>query len=169
MVVVDTEHRSGGSGMERLGRWTIAGLATIVGFAMPTWLGGAVVLPSVLEVAEIRWAVASALGTAVAALVGMWGYRFATRSREHVPGPVVQATGGRAVAIGGPNSGAVSTGDTGAGQPGAPATDGSRSPAPPSARPAPGTVAATGERSIAIGGDNTGTLSTGDRHDGAPS
>ncbi|MFH9727769.1 hypothetical protein ACH4M4_33095 [Streptomyces sp. NPDC017254] len=149
--------------MGRFGRWAIAVLVTVVSFAVPTWLGGALVLPSVLEDPEIRWAVASALGTAVAALVGMWGYRFATRERQN-PGPAVQVTGERGVAIGGHNSGPVFTGDTGAGQP--PAAAGNQTPAPSPGPLAPGTVTAAGERTIAIGGNNTGTLSTGD-HGGA--
>ncbi|MFD8643918.1 hypothetical protein ACFV14_26890 [Streptomyces zaomyceticus] len=153
--------------MGRFGRWAVAVLVTVASFAVPTWLGGALVLPSVLKDAEIRWAVASALGTAVAALVGMWGYRFATRERQN-PGPAVQATGERGVAIGGHNSGPVTTGDTGAGQPPAEAEAGNQTPAALPATPAPGTVTAAGERTIAIGGNNTGTLSTGDQGGNQP-
>ncbi|MFB7355996.1 hypothetical protein [Streptomyces gardneri] len=155
--------------MERFGRWAGAGFVTVAGFVVPTWLCGVLVLPSVLEDSAIRWSVASALGAAVAALTGMWGYGFATRTREGGPsGRVVQASGGRAVAVGGSNSGGISTGDTGAtGQSPDQAAGGNQTPPQAPAQPAPGTVTATGERSIAIGGDSTGPLSTGDHHGGA--
>ncbi|MBT2483003.1 hypothetical protein J7E94_33560 [Streptomyces sp. ISL-94] len=131
----------------------------------PTWLCGVLVLPSVLEDPATRWAVASALGTAVAALAGMWGYGFATRT----PGPDTQASGVRAVAVGGSNSGSIFTGDTGApGQsPGQAGGGNPTSPPTPAPPVAGGTVTAAGERSIAIGGDSTGPLSTGDHHGGA--
>ncbi|WP_327349068.1 hypothetical protein [Streptomyces europaeiscabiei] len=153
--------------MERFGRWAAAGLVTVTGFTVPTWLCGALVLPPVLDDPAIRWSVASALGAAVAALAGMWGYGFATRPRERQPsGPEVQALGGRAVAVGGNNSGGISTGETGTTGRSPDHAGGGDPPPQPPARPASGTVTAAGERSIAIGGDNTGPLSTGDHHGG---
>ncbi len=156
--------------MGRFGRWVVAGLVTVAGFAVPTWLCGVLVLPSVLEDSGVRWSVAAGVGAAVAALAGMWGYGFAARPSGSEPlGPVVQAPGGRAVAIGGSNSGSISTSDTHAPTPGPPsdqAAGGQPTPQQSSAQPALGTVSAAGDRSIAIGGDNTGPLSTGDHHGG---
>ncbi|MER7760638.1 hypothetical protein [Streptomyces sp. NPDC097619] len=183
----------------------MAGLVTVVGFAVPTWLCGAVILPVVLADAGIRWSLASALGAALAALAGMWGYGFATgpaapspsqapsptpmppptpdpAMSSGPPAPVVQARGARSIAIGGSNSGDIGTGDRstagGAGEATDPGPDPVPGPGPdpdPAAAPGParrpaepgreggrGTVAAEGQRSIAVGGDNSGRLSTGD-------
>ncbi|MFD8566660.1 hypothetical protein [Streptomyces sp. NPDC059639] len=142
----------------------MAGLATAAAFAVPVWLCGAVVLPSLLKDPAIRWSLATALGAALASLVVLWGHGFATRGQgttgQTPSGPSVQATAGRAVAIGGNSSGPLSTGD--AVVPGQP-TVGGPAPAQPPAPPAPNAVSASGERSIAIGGNNTGPLSTGDQ------
>ncbi|MGW6391248.1 hypothetical protein ACWFR1_12270 [Streptomyces sp. NPDC055103] len=93
-------------------RWAVAGLVTTAALAVPVWLGGAVVLPPLVEDPAIRWPLASALGTALAA---SWGYGFATRGRpttgQAPSSPSVQATAERAVAIGGNISGSLSTGD----------------------------------------------------------
>lgn len=145
-------------------RWAVAGLATAAAFAVPVWLCGAVVLPSLLKDAAIRWSLATALGAALASLTVLWGQGFATRGQgtagQTPSGPSVQATAGRAVAIGGNNSGPLSTGD--APVPAQP-TVGGPAPAQPPVPPAPNTVSASGDRSIAIGGNNTGPLSTGDQ------
>jgi hypothetical protein len=122
-----------------------------------------VVLPSLLKDPAIRWALASALGSALAALAALWGHGFATRVQgttgQAPSGPSVQATADRAVAIGGSNSGPIATGD--AQVPAQPAAGGP-APAQPPAPPAPNTVSTSGKRSIAIGGNNTAPLSTGD-------
>ncbi|MFE9429093.1 hypothetical protein ACFYNO_39800 [Kitasatospora sp. NPDC006697] len=181
--------------MQRDARWVVAGAVTVAAFAVPTWLCGAVALPGVLADPASRWAVASALGVALAALAALWGHGFATRPREEgpVPGPAVQApglavqaSGPRAVAIGGGNRGDVITGDTtGDAVPAAPGQAAAEEPAAarPASRqantspqsntsaaentpPAAKTVAARGDRAIAIGGDNSGPLSTGDHSEG---
>ncbi|MFI9771844.1 hypothetical protein ACIHJG_34010 [Streptomyces sp. NPDC052415] len=153
-------------------RWAAAVLVTVAAFTVSTWLCGAVVLPSMLKDPAIRWGLASALGGAMAALAASWGHGFATRARREDPprtpsGGSVQATGERAVAIHGNPAGDISTGDTRI--PRTPADPTARrEPAPPDASPAPppapqpGTVTASGERSIAISGNPGGNLSTGD-------
>jgi hypothetical protein len=153
-------------GMGRNIRWAVAGLVTAAAFVVPTWSCGAMVLPLLVEDAAIRWSLASALGTALAALAASWGYGFATRDRpttgQSPSSPSVQATAERAVAIGGNNQARVSTGDAPA--PTQPAPAGSaagQSPAPPA--PGAASASASGERSIAIGGNNSGPLSTGDQ------
>jgi hypothetical protein len=141
----------------------VAGLATASAFAVPVWLCGAVVLPSLLKDPAIRWALASALGAALAPLAALWGHGFATQGQgtpgQAPPGPSVHATADRTVAIGGNNSGSLSTGD--APVPAQPVVGGP-APAQPPAPPTPDTVSASGERAIAIGGNNSGPLSTGD-------
>ncbi|WP_327123588.1 hypothetical protein [Streptomyces sp. NBC_01727] len=160
--------------MQRSVRWVAAVLVTAAAFAVPTWLCGAVVLPPALKDPAIRWGVAAALGAALAALAAAWGHSFASRtggeSSQPVPaGGPVQATGERAVAIHGNSTGGISTGDTGASR--TPADLPARQePAPPAAVPAPpsapGSVTASGERSIAISGNPGGNISTGDHPGG---
>jgi hypothetical protein len=143
--------------MGRNVRWAVAGLATAAAFAVPTWLCGAVVLPPLLKDPAIRWSLASALGAVLGSLAVLWGHGFATRAPATGPsGRSVQATGERAVAIGGDNRAPVSTGDATA-----PARPAAGQPSAPP--PAPDTVSGTGSRAIAIGGTNSGPLSTGDR------
>jgi len=141
-------------------RWVVAGLATAAAFAVPVWLCGAVVLPTLVKDPAIRWSLASALGAVLSSLTVLWGHGFATRATPP-PGRPVQATAERAVAIGGDNQGSISTGDG----PGA-----APSPVPPAAGPQPtpatATVSAPGNRSIVVGGTNSGTLSTGDQSPG---
>jgi hypothetical protein len=155
----------------RFGRWAVAVLATATAFLLPAWICGALVLPSMLKDPSIRWGLASALGAALAALAAAWGYGFATRVKdpEH-PNRMVLAPGVRAAVVGGSNRGSISTGDTAA--PRQPSAQGaaqkSATPQPPTAQAA-STVTASGERSIAVGGDNEGLLSTGDQQDIAPS
>jgi hypothetical protein len=161
--------------MDRFGRWAVAALATAAAFVLPTWICGALVLPSMLEDPSIRWGLACALGTALAALAAAWGYGFAARTQEKArdkepSGPMNLASGARAVAVGGSNPGSISTGDTTAphqpfGQVSSEKPAGPQLPAAPVAS----RVTASGERSIAIGGGNKGQLSTGDQHDDAQS
>jgi hypothetical protein len=158
--------------VQRSVRWAAAVWVTVAAFAVPTWLCGAIVLPSMLKDPAIRWGVASALGAALAALAAAWGHSFATRTQDESRPPApsgisVQATGERSVAISGNPTGGISTGDTGA--PRTPASPTARQePTPPAAPPTPppapepGTVTASGERSIAISGNPEGNLSTGD-------
>ncbi|MEW1723850.1 hypothetical protein [Streptomyces sp. NPDC093109] len=154
-------------------RWAVAGLATAAAFVVPAWLCGAVVLPPLLKDPAVRWSLASALGAVLSSLTVLWGHGFATRATTPGPSPDrrVQATAERAVAIGGDNQGSISIGDG----PGA-----TTSPVPPAAGPQPaagpnptptpdagtGTVSASGNRSIAIGGNNSGPLSNGDQSAG---
>lgn len=153
-----------GGGMGRNLRWAVAGLVTAAAFVVPAWLCGAVVLPSLLKDAEIRWALAAALGAVLAPLAAVWGHAFATRGEgtTGLAGPSVQATEGGAVAIGGNNQGSIFTGRAPeTAQPPVVAPAVPQPPAPPSA----GSVTASGPGSIAIGGDNAGPLSTGDQPD----
>lgn len=153
--------------MQRNARWAMAVSVTVAAFAVPTWLSGALVLPLMLKDPAIRWGLASALGAALAALAAAWGHSFATRtgeeSRPQTPsGASVHATGVRSVAVSGNPTGGISTGDTGT-----PPTSGGpaarQEPASPPYPPStPGTVTASGERSIAISGNPAGNLSTGD-------
>jgi hypothetical protein len=150
--------------MGRNVRWVVAGLATAAAFAVPVWLGGAVVLPSLLKDPAIRWSVASALGAVLGSLAVLWGHAFATRPQgTDSSGPSLQITGERAVGIGRENWAPVSTGDNTA-----PAQPISVPPAagqPPVSSPA-GTVSVSGDRAIGIGGTNSGLLSTGDQPSG---
>ncbi|WP_159474495.1 hypothetical protein OHT20_05540 [Streptomyces caniferus] len=148
----------------------MAGLVTAAAFAVPAWLCGALLLPSLLEDPAIRWSLACALGAVLGSLAVLWSNSFATSApASGTSGSSVEATAERAVAIGGSSSGPISTGDTTA--PAAPAPTG---PAPvrpgggpdPDPPPAAGTVSASGTRSIAMGGTNSGPLSTGDQRIG---
>ncbi|MEU4682555.1 hypothetical protein [Streptomyces xinghaiensis] len=146
-------------------------------FAIPTWLCGAVLLPSVLTDAAVRWGLSSALGVVLATLAVAWGQGFATRARQEdtlhpSPNESVTASGLRSIAVKGDPTGNISTGDTGArsdldGSPNRPEPQAPASPAPDSPRPepepGPGSVTASGERSIAISGNPGGTISTGDQ------
>lgn len=150
--------------MERNIRWAVAGLVTAAAFTVPAWLCGSVVLPPLLKDPAIRWSLASALGAVLGSLAVLWGHGFATR--PPAPGtafPSVRATAERAVAIGGDNRGAISTGDGTAPAPPAPAPPAAGPQADPPPAPAPDAVSASGTRAIAIGGTNTGPLSTGDQ------
>ncbi|MDV9171881.1 hypothetical protein R6V09_17355, partial [Streptomyces sp. W16] len=60
-------------------RWAVAGTATAAAFAVPAWLCGAIVLPSLLNDPAIRWSPASALGAVLGSLAVLWGHAFATR------------------------------------------------------------------------------------------
>jgi hypothetical protein len=66
----------------------VAASVTALTFAIPTWLSGVLVLPSMLKDSATRWGLASALGTALAALAATWGYGFATRTETEGHRPV---------------------------------------------------------------------------------
>ncbi len=116
----------------------------------------------------------------VAGIVGLGFSVYALRrSAAPVPpaptapvGPAVTAGAHRSVAIGGSVSGSVSTCDGPAPAPAHP-RHGAASPAPPTASPPtptapPATVHAAGEPSVAIGGDVSGIVSTGDATPAGP-
>lgn len=154
-----------GGGMGRNLRWAVAGLTTAAAFAVPVWLCGAIVLPPLLKDPAIRWSLASALGAVLGSLAVLWGHAFATRAPAGgTAGRTVQASGERAVAVGGDSQALISTGDGRPPAPAPPAAPGRV--APPAVPPAADTVGASGPRSIAIGGNSSGTLSTGDQGDG---
>ncbi|UQA90739.1 hypothetical protein [Streptomyces halobius] len=161
--------------MRRNLRWAAAGLVTAVAFAIPTWLCGAVFLPSMVTDDAVRWSLSSALGVVLATLAVAWGQGFATRARQEDPpsdGPVT-ASGERSIAVKGNPAGNVSTGDSGTrNTPARPETAAPAAPAPdspqPEPEPGPGSVTASGERSIAINGNPGGTVSTGDQFGADP-
>ncbi|MFF4448282.1 hypothetical protein [Streptomyces sp. NPDC001502] len=145
-------------------RWFTAAVVTVVAFAVPTVVCGVWVLPSVIQDPGTRWAVASALGAAVAALAVLWGQSFAaspTTTAAPPPPATVIASGGRAVAIEGDVEGNITTGNRGgravppvAGQ--TPAVPGGPVPVPP------GSVVASGDRAAALRGKIKGDVTTGD-------
>lgn len=102
--------------------------------------------------------------TVVGFATSVWQYR---RQSANPPGPptshAVDAGGGRSVAVGGEARGPISTGDRGVVPPTSPS---SSTPPPRNANPTsppPGSVAARGDRSVAIGGDAHGEIATGDQ------
>ena len=64
--------------MKPIARWLAAALVTVASFAAVVWICGALILPSFMKDASIRWGVAGALGVAMAALAALWGHSFAT-------------------------------------------------------------------------------------------
>ena len=76
--------------MSRTLRWGAAGLVRAVVFGVVTWVTGAFLLPLVMKSAGDRWAVASGLGVAVAALAALWGHSWlaaaSLRGRPPRPG-----------------------------------------------------------------------------------
>ncbi|WP_405536287.1 hypothetical protein OG787_23400 [Streptomyces sp. NBC_00075] len=166
--------------MRRNLRWAAAGLVTAMAFALPTWLCGAVFLPSRITDPSVRWSLSSTLGVVLATLAVAWGQSFATRGhQEDTPAPPsdgpVTASGKRSIAIKGNPTGNISTGDSGArSAPARPDTATPAASAPDPAQPGPepesrpGSVTASGERSIAIKGNPGGTISTGDQFGGDP-
>ncbi|MFJ3623797.1 hypothetical protein ACIPSH_37470 [Streptomyces iakyrus] len=90
----------------------------MVAFIVPTVLCGIWLLPAVVPDAAARWSVASVLGAAVAAVSVLWGQGFAARpgggsGTAGGQARSVQASGTRAVAVGGTVRGNISTGDGG--------------------------------------------------------
>ncbi|MFG2903275.1 hypothetical protein ACGFZH_40120 [Streptomyces zaomyceticus] len=160
--------------MGRGTRWLLAGGVTIVAFAVPTVVCGTwVFVPLVADVGA-RWGAASASGAAVAALAVLWGQGFArsegTAGDATARPPRVEASGERAVAVAGPVKGNISTGDSASPRAAPPPTAPRPAPGP---RPAdesapPGSVMASGERSVAVGGEVEGHITTGDRPEEGP-
>lgn len=157
-----------GAGMGRWARWMVAGAVTVGSLAAVTALCGAVVLPPMMEDDAIRWGLASSVGAALAALAAAWGYGFATRAPQNPgatpPDRSAHASGSRSVAVAGDSTGSISTGDS------TPRALPPQPPAQPPATPVPSsppstnsTASASGERSVAIGGNSSGNLSTGDQ------
>jgi tetratricopeptide (TPR) repeat protein len=151
----------------RSARWGLAVGATVAAFALPTWLCGVWILASAIPDDGQRWGVASGLGVALAALAALWGYGFATNDRpefeEHaVPQRLdVQASGTRAVAVGGDVRGDVVTGDRAAAHEST--ADGTGRGSGSGARiSVSGGVVASGVRSVAVGGAVYGDVYTGD-------
>ncbi|GEB60107.1 hypothetical protein GCM10017674_75900 [Streptomyces gardneri] len=146
-------------------------MATVSSFAAVTSLCGALVLPPMMEDAAIRWGLASAMGAALAALAAAWGHGFATRTPQ-TPGEAplgrsAHAAGAGSVAVAGDNSGSIATGDiTPRAVPAQPPAQWPATPPPPAPPSSNSTVTASGERSIAVGGNSSGTLSTGDQSGG---
>lgn len=105
--------------------------------------------------------IASVVG-AVLAAVGLGLSLWSLRGGGAGAAGGVTAAGERSVAAGG-NIGVVATGDgaTAGPAPTPPASGGTPAPANPVARPATGPVTASGDRSVAAGGD-IGSVSTGD-------
>lgn len=147
-------------------RWLVAGIVAAAAFAVPTVTCGLWVLPSLVKDAGARWAVASAMGAAVAALAVMWGQSFA--SGNSLRAGSAEARGARSIAIIGRVQGNVSTGDNG--RPSAPAARATPLPSPGSIAPPaqPGSVVAAGERSIALGDGLVGNADTGDDSNNRP-
>jgi hypothetical protein len=95
--------------MGRTRGWLTAGLMVAAAFGLATWISGAFLLPLVLKSGADRWAVASALGVAVAALAAMWGQQWAMRDSSSES--AASATEGRSITAGHDISGIASTGD----------------------------------------------------------
>jgi hypothetical protein len=93
--------------VSRTGPWLVAAVVTVAAFGLSLWLCGALLLPLWLKSGADRWAVAAALGTAVAGLAALWGASWAGgQAEESSAGP-----GGRSISAGGDISGIASTGD----------------------------------------------------------
>ena len=92
-------------------------VVTIASFAVCTWIAGAAVLPKLIRDHADRWVIAAGCGVALAALAGLWGYRFATAEAEDAPDDggspqsTATASGERSISIGGDQRGIASTGD----------------------------------------------------------
>ncbi|MFE6779004.1 hypothetical protein [Streptomyces sp. NPDC057702] len=140
---------------------------------------GLVVLVVVADL-DTAGQVAGIVGT-IAGLAALGVSVYALRQPPPAPapapaGPTVTAGGPRSVATGGAVAGTVSTGDGPAPASPAPRPPGAHPTGPTPAGPTPpapapsgappavpgGATHATGERSVAVGGDLTGTVSTGD-------
>jgi hypothetical protein len=92
--------------MSRTVKWLVAIVVTVAAFGLSVWVGGALLLPLWLKSGADRWAVAAALGTAVAALAALWGASWAGQAEDSSSGP-----GGRSISASGDITGIASTGD----------------------------------------------------------
>ncbi|MEV0766144.1 hypothetical protein [Nocardia sp. NPDC050435] len=128
-------------------------LPTAVVAVVSTGLAVAVNMATGAEAQWWWWLIVAAL-TAAGFAGSLWQFLHQSETTTH---RTIHASGHRSVAGTGTVSGAITTGNTDAPSAPAPAT----SPIPASADPAPGSVTASGERSIAFEG-NAGSLSTGD-------
>lgn len=156
---------TGRLGVSRVGRswrWFVAAGVVVAAFAVPAVACGLWVLPSLIEEAGTRWAVASALGAALATLAVLWGQSFTAAPSTPTPATVV-ASGTRSVAVKGPVKGNITTGDQGTA---APSTAG-RTPADPGALTVPGAVTAPGERAVALSDGFEGDITTGNQGGGS--
>jgi hypothetical protein len=98
--------------MRQFGRWWVAGLVTMLTFTVCAWICGALILPTVINDPNVRWGLAGGLGVAVAALAALWGHSFATAQSE-APTSLKSAVNrpqSEAIAVGGENTGIISTG-----------------------------------------------------------
>jgi hypothetical protein len=68
--------------VKSVGRWVIAGAITLGAFCLVAWFCGAIVMVAILRDPTVRWGVAAAAGTAVAALVALWGQAWATTQEQ---------------------------------------------------------------------------------------
>ncbi|MEW2287512.1 hypothetical protein [Streptomyces sp. NPDC047841] len=153
--------------MGRLWRWVTAAGVTVAAFAVPALVCGRWALVPVVADTATRWAVACALGTAVAALAVLWGQSFAAAAAPTPPTATVAASGNRAVAVNGPVNGTITTGDRGTPAPApGPRSASRQGPAPTPTTPE--SVVASGERSVALGGGFTGDIVTGDDRTSGP-
>jgi hypothetical protein len=74
-------------------RWLIAGVVTVAAFAVPAWVCGAFLLPLVIKDGGVRWAIATAAGLALAALMALWGNWYATTETDSEPSSEAAASG----------------------------------------------------------------------------
>lgn len=72
--------------MDRVIRWLVALVVTLVAFSGSLWVSGTLLLPMWIKSEADRWVIAAGLGVAVAALAALWGVSFAQREEpaEHV-------------------------------------------------------------------------------------
>lgn len=148
-------------------RWLVATGVTVIAFAVPTVVCGLWALPPLIQDAGARWAVASSLGLALVALAALWGYGYASSRTTATPDTAgtVEARGPRSVA-GRRVKGNINTGDRGVPAT-SPAAHGQAPTTPPAPTP-PGSVVASGERSVATGDEVEGDINTGDQLNGGP-
>jgi len=93
--------------LARTARWLVAGLAAAAVFTGSAWICGMFLLPPVVASADVRWLLSVGLGSALAAVVALWGNWWATR--EDMPARMdgsgrpktAEASGERSIAAGG--------------------------------------------------------------------
>ncbi|WP_042429746.1 hypothetical protein [Streptacidiphilus anmyonensis] len=143
--------------MNRSGlRWWAAGLLTLAAFLGVTWAVTVTIPGDVLGPLDLRVLVGTGAGTAVAALVALWGKKWATTTTDSGGSEPVATDD---VAVTGPNHGIIATGSGSLSYQG-------EGPLPPDTGPAGAAPLAEGSarsRSVRVGGRNDGIISTGDR------